>query len=241
MPLPPLSTLCVEIDPATGYAPGAVSFDATALGVRLPGGAKLEAVMQPPREVPRFLMLQLSTALAPLQPLFDLVDALLIAKQAFDAVKTLNPVKIGGVVLKFGTAVDKLRALIPQVSVPILVVDVVGLLDAVAQTLKVEVQGVVEAQLRLDDAEATSTSLGGVPALSGVVACGRAQVDAQLALVQQKTGAFNRLVALLNLLGGAVGLPQIPAIAPGGDAVTMLASLDALAGALARVRAALPV
>ena len=241
MALPDITTLCIEIDPDTGLKVGlGLTFDPFDLGITFPGGGKLEAAMEDAQMVPRRLMAQLNPALMPLTPLFDLVDALLLAKKVFDAVKTLNAAKIAAVLPDFAKAVDKLKALVPQVSIPLMILNIIDALLALIQLLKLDLQAMVDFQLKLDAADLRAAELGSAD-LAFITLCGRNQLEAALSVFGKKAAPLNRLIGMLNLLGGIAGLPEIPGLSLSGSASAQLAALDELAAALGRVRAAIPV
>lgn len=243
MAIPAIDVLCIELDPATGFpASYGVNFDPFDLKITFPGGVKLEAVMEDPRQAAFKLLAQLMAALMPLQPIFDIFDAILIVKKVFDAISS-NPFSIAGVLPEFFKIVDKLLQYIPALSVPKLIGSIIDVLIAVAVSLKTELAALASAQLRIDAAQVKGDALGGdiQVSMNLVIACGQAQLDTQLNIMKNKTAPLNRLMAILNLLGSIVGLPEIPGFDLTGSPAECVEALDVVIELLTTIRAAIPV
>lgn len=243
MPIPPLESLCTEIDIETGFPVSlGVTFDPFELAITFPGGVKLQSVMGDPRQAAFDLMGQVNTALMPLQPFFDIIDALMFAKKIFEAVAS-NPFSIASALPDFLKIIDKLLGYIPAVSVPKLIGSFIDAVIAVAVSLKCELQAIANVQLKIDAAQAQAESLGGSvqASMNVVLACGRAQLGAQLNVLQKKMAPLNRLLGILNMLGSVVGLPELVSFDLTGNPSDCLEALDAVIEALTTVRKAIPV
>src|SRR5678815_2803995 len=124
MPIPDLKSICVEL-----------TVQPHSLSVTFPGGASLDAELPDvgvpdPMELSKQLLAQANAALAPLGPVFNLID---VALALFNAVKTipdaishLDPSKISDALPDLAEKAGKLAPLVPQLSVPLMVV---GLID----------------------------------------------------------------------------------------------------------------
>ena len=67
-------------------------------------------------------------------------------------------------------------------------------------------------------------------------------VEGRLAAVKSQAKPLNRLILLLNLLGGIAGLPALPAFDDTAtDAETMVDVIDPLIAALTEVRSKIPL
>lgn len=210
--------------------------------IRFPGGVGLEVIGESLRAAPKLLLGKLNTALTPLIPLFNIIDALLAVAQVFEAVKSLNPLTIALELVKLVKKLDKLLALIPQVSVPLMIVDTIDALIDFLVVFRGELAALVATKLGIDVSAARGAELGGVGGLDIALGCAQSNLDA--AFLELKTGAapVNRLVGVLNLVGGIVGLPEVPALDDlGPDASAALVPVDALIEALRQVRGAIPV
>lgn len=217
MPLPDPSTLCVHVDADTGFPVDAeLTFDPFALHVQLPGGLRVDAQsVGGSTDVPRQLLAQLNTALAPLQPAFDLIDFALQAKEVFDAVKTLNAIKIGNAVAKLPAKVDKLKAYVPQLSVPLLVKSVLAVVVARLEVVNLDLTALEAAQVRIDAAQAKAVALPSSD-LAAVADCAQERNDAHLRLLVREAEPLNRLLGIINILCAVVGLPELPPLGVDG-------------------------
>src|SRR5215831_8544611 len=168
MPLPSIETLCVHLN-VTGQS----------LTITFPGGAEISpqvpsAGFAAPLEVARQLLAQANAAMAPLIPIFNIVDAILALVEALkavpDAISNLDPGKVAEVIPDVRTKASRLLPLAPQVSVPLLVA---GLLDAVVAYLDgiaEQLRGMMDQQRRTQHAALRAAELGN-DSLAKVAAC----------------------------------------------------------------------
>jgi len=245
MPLAPIDEFCVQLDPTTGFklegGLPSVSFDPASLGITMPGGSFLQAAGALPQNTVEVLLGELSAALMPFQPIFDILDVLLLMAKVMEAVKTLNLVKLGKTIPPLLSKIDKLKALVPQVAAPLMIVNTIDLIIAFLGVLKVQLHALIDAQLRVDTANARAVSLG-APQLTLAAACGQSQIDAQLSAMVTVAAPINRLLDLLNTLAGIAGLPELPALGSMSGGVTPATNaLDSLVAALTTVRSKIPV
>src|SRR5678816_1818139 len=125
MPIPDLKSICVEL-----------TVQPQNLSVTFPGGASLDAELPdvggPDRmERSKQLLAQANAALAPLGPVFNLIDvalALFNAVKAIpDAISHLDPSKITDALPDLANKAARIAAIVPQLSVPLMIL---GLIDA---------------------------------------------------------------------------------------------------------------
>ncbi|RJS14154.1 hypothetical protein DRW03_35520 [Corallococcus sp. H22C18031201] len=204
----------------------------------LPGGATLQHHQ---------LLQAVQPALAPLTPLFDIVGAVLAV---FDVVKAIpdalgpppDPTAIAAALPKLAEKVSKLLRLVPQLSVPY---TVVGVIDIVLGELGRARAQFVHLQLRLSSvaqARQRATQLGDAGLLA-VANCAEANVAQEAANVGKALAALSQLMALLNVLLGLVGGPQVPDFSSleGRALDEAVAPLDTIVRTLRQARAAIPI
>jgi hypothetical protein len=237
MPLPDLSTVCIDLKVASQE-----------LCITFPGGAEM-CVQVPgvpdPTDVSKQLLAQANAALAPLVPIFNIVDAILAL---FNCVKAIpdslgpppDPTKLAECIPDLAKKIDQLLKLIPQLSIPVLIAGLIDVLLFYLQGFRGQLQAVIAHQARLLAAATRAAELGNVQ-LRTVVDCATGQMDAYLQNLNEGMKPLNRLVGLLNLFLQLAGLPPIPDFKNlGDDAEAALAPLDAVIDSLKTVRAGLP-
>ncbi len=202
-----------------------------------PGGATLEA--------PDLLEL-MQPALAPLMPLFDVLEAVVAIKNCIeaipDAITQVSPQPILDCLPTLAQRVAKLLRLLPQVSLPVLIVQIIDciagrLREVRAFLVRLKLQAerlaaVVERAAELDD-----------PNLSGIAACGSERLGVILSNEMKGLVVVGRLLGLLvtlfSLIGVDVDVPDLSALT-GAPLDTAIEPLDAILAQLDTLRAAVP-
>jgi hypothetical protein len=203
----------------------------------LPGGIEIERIN---------LMDIVQPALAPLVPVFEIVDTVVAVFKCIKAIPDAlgpppDPTKLGSAVPELAEKVDKLLRLLPQVSVPIMVV---RLIDLVIETLTTA-RGQL-AQLELQETRiattvdrATHLNDGG---LLAIAECARGNLRQEAANVGKQLASLGRLLGTINLLMGLIGGPSVPSLSGAEDPLHELVPiLDELLGVLRAVRAEVPL
>jgi hypothetical protein len=224
MPLPDLRDFCIDVD----VVPGEVC-------ISFPGGAEIcatlpDIVPPQPDKFMRALFGQVNAALAPLQPIFNIIDAVVAVFECVKAISTLDPVEILNCIPNLADKVAKLLNLIPQLS---LVALIAGLLEVVIYYLrgtKNQILRAIELLTRLLDAETAATRPGNI-ALARVLPCALDDLDKLLQWQNEGNKPINRLIGVINLFLEVIGLERfkIPCIG------SLLADLDALEAALSLI------
>lgn len=173
-------------------------------------------------------MAQMSAALAPLQPFFNILDVVLAIFETIKALATLNPVKIAKALPALFEAIAGILKLIPQVS---LIATVAGLLDMLIlfmQGLKTE----YEFQLRYLEKIVRSETLLGTPGTAGlqsIIDCASANQETLLLTMNEGNKPIASIIGIVNLFLEIIGLGnfKIPDL---GDATveTLQPAIDAL-------------
>lgn len=240
MPLPDLSVACIEIK--VGKQDLCVTF---------PGGAEM-CVQMPsvsvpdPSELSKQLMAQANAALAPLMPVFNIIDTVIAL---FNCVKAIpdalgpppDPSKLAKCLPDVAKKVSKLLKLIPQLSVPLMIVGLIDVLLAFLEGIRGQLKAVIAAQVRIAAAATRAAELGNVQ-LSTIVDCANANIEAQMKNLGESAAPVNRLIGVINLFVELAGLPKLPDLSNlGNDAQAALGVLDPLVDQLKAARSAIPV
>ncbi len=239
MPLPDLQSLCVELTVAPQQ-----------LSVTFPGGATLapelpDLGIPDPLQLAKQLLAQANTALAPLAPVFSVIDvalALFNAVKAIpDAISHLDPSKITDALPDLAHKVGKLAPLVPQLSVPLMIVGLIDTLLAFLGGLAGQLRALVDQQVRIQKAENRAAELGNAQ-LQAVADCSKHHVAAQLQSLSESVAPVNRLIVLVNVFAQLAGLGPLPDLSSlGSDAAAALQPLEDTVKALQQIRAAIPV
>lgn len=212
MPLPDMTQLCVGLSVTPGE-----------MCVTFPVGNDLcvqwpSLIPPDPTELIKQLFAQMNAAMAPLAPIFNIIDAVVAVFDCVKAIATLNPEEILGCIPNLAEKIDKLLKLIPQLSLPLLIV---GFLDALitylegtkAQLLrqKAFIERVIAAQ--------SAAAMPGNVALSKVVLCALDSIDNFFVFMNEQSAPLNRLIGIVNLFLATIGLgkyciPNLGSLAP---------------------------
>lgn len=204
MPITGFTTDCAVISVADGTK--CISF---------PGGA--EICMTVPSAVPvtvseqlSALFGQLNTAMAPLQPVFNIIEAVIAIFKCICAIATLNPFKIARCIPNLAEKVDKLLKLIPQLSIPIMVKEFVDhLITFFDETIK-SLERLNTYNTRLLEA----LQIGQLTDidLEITIECAQGQAEATLKFINEQAKPINQLIGLINAFLQLIGLPCIPTL-----------------------------
>jgi len=215
------------------------------LCVRMPGGvrvcASLPGVDAPPLELAQQLMAQSTAAMAPLSPIFDVIGALTALGDLVTALVS-DPFDIADAASELTDKLSQLAALVPQLSVPAMILDLVDVvltyMDGMASAL--DVLAAQEARIQAAIAVAENENLD---ALRQATECASEQLAAQLANVKASAGPVDGLIGMINTFGSLVpGMPEIPTLGDLGDEVGVAADqLSALVAVLRSVRETIPI
>jgi hypothetical protein len=158
-----------------------------------------------------------------------------------DAITSLDPGKITDALPDLAQKAGKLLPLVPQLSVPLMIVGLIDVLLAFLGGLSGQLRALIDQQVRIQRAENRATELGNAQ-LQTVVDCSRGHVASQLQSLAESAAPVNRLIALINVFTQLVGLDRLPDLSNlGSDAATALQPLEDTVQALQQIRAAIPV
>lgn len=211
MPLPQdLAEFCIDLD--TG--PGEVC-------VTLPGGARvcanLSADITDPSEHVKALFASVNGALAPLKPTFDIIETILALKSCVEAIPKIftstppNPAAVAQCVPNLVEKVEVLLNLLPQISIPLLIKEIIRALILFFQGLRRRIVYLIQKLNNILAAQQRATSIPSVQ-LQSILDCATANLDVELVNLNESLSPVNRLINLINALADLAGLPCIPAV-----------------------------
>lgn len=152
-------------------------------------------------------------AMAPLAPVFTLIDAVLSVKDFAQAVPELltNPGALVEAIAALVQKIGKLASLIPQLSIPRTILDVVDALIALLGGLVVQLQAIAAQEARIASASAAAALLqqparGALETIASSATQAVAVQRADLAMVL--LGAAP-LIGIVNVFMGLIGAPGL--------------------------------
>lgn len=236
MPLPEVQDLCDLLDEIPG--------DLCAV---FPGGAEVCAYYEsfPPSllQLARALLAQASGALAPLQPIFNIIEAINSIVECIEAIPDTigpppNPDALAACIPNLLRKLERLLALLPQLSLPLLLI---GLLDAIIAKLQGvinELRAIVDLLNRIAASKGISNGF-----LQSIIDCAEGTAAVSFSNLERLFSALNSTIELLNKLGEPVGMPEIPSFEGGlgDDPEEAIEKLQELVDTLRALRDTIPV
>lgn len=231
--------------------PPTVSASSQGLQIRMPGGAVL-SVMVPELNpddlsVTKNLLAQANGALAPLQPIFKIIGAILSVMDVINAIPdTLGPPPDPTALLQkipaLAEKVADLAALIPQLSTPIMVLDIIDVLITTLEGIVAQYTAIIAQDVKIAAARATAAEPGNT-ALVAIVDSAQELNDSLKAEAAAGLGGVNALLGVLNLVLALIpGVDPIPPLDDvGDDAEAAIEVLDGFVVLLRGIRDTIPV
>lgn len=194
-----------------------VSVNPRQICVRFPVG-NLQCVSLPQVNIPdtgellQQMFAQINSALSPLNPIFNIIDAVLAVFECIKAIPKaiteLNPVPLIECIPGLAEAINKLIALLPPLSIPVMIVDIIDVVILFLNSLKRQVQ------ILIDRAEAvlfaaTKAARPGNIALATSLSCINANFDADIVNLNEQVAPLNRLMGIIDFLLELTGLKKI--------------------------------
>lgn len=194
--------------------PVPVPVAAPSLGVRFPGGIQMSAQLpttSPSSNLENAAMLlgRVTAGLGPLGAVFSVIEAVLAIKDFADAVPKLltEPTAVVEAIVELGKKVSKLVSLIPQLSFPIMLFDMVEAMVTLLEGLQVELAALVAQQDQIALAEA---ELPNAPGLGPVIDQATADVATQSDNLGSILVDVDAIIGIINIFAQVLGI-QVPA------------------------------
>ena len=223
--------------------------------VALPGGVTIGQVISAVKSAPSAvdmginIMQQVQPALAPLVPIFDIVDAVVAIQKCVQAIPdALGPPPDPTVLTKclpdLAKKVAKLLKLIPQLSVPLMIKNLIDVLISTLVAVRSQLLA-LQAQMKSVTRAVNRAAQLNDKSLSAIASCAKGNVEQQARNIGQSLASLGKLVGLINIFLKMIGVPEIPLSAindlSGKSLDEIIKPLDALVTTLKTVRQAIPV
>lgn len=240
----PPNTLCVEL-------PAIPTVDQ----ICLPGGICLSYVWDAIGKIPSAsdmsmaYFAQIGPAMAPLKPFFDLLDTVLAIFRCVsaipDAITSLDPSELIQCVPDLAKKVDQLLKLIPQLSLPKMVIAIIHNLATLLRAIAADLSYLEAQARRIVDAVQRAADLND-HTLSGLLVCAQHTLDNTALSTSEALRGIGSIILLVNIVMGLFGGPEIPCFGSLiGDNLSqglavVIEILTALAGVLDDIAAMIP-
>ena len=219
-----------------------------------PGGAALSQVLAAGSEIPSGLdaatnlLAQASPAMAPLMPIFNIIDAVLALVECVQAVPDAlgpppDPAKMVEALSGLAEKLPKLLDLLPQVATPRMVIGMLDTLIDFLECVRDQIEAILLQAERTRAARAKAEELGDANLLH-IAGCAEAQGQAQLQAMADALAPMNSLTSALSLFLGLLGLPEVPALdglIDIGNPEVAFQRIDDLSNLLRSIRDAVPL
>lgn len=186
-------------------------------------------------------------AMAPLGPVFSIIDALLAVKAFAEAVPGLitNPGALVDAITDLVAKITRLGSLIPQLSVPLMLIGVIDAAIALLSGLALELGTIAAQEARIAAATAHAATLPAGPgaALLTITAAATAAVAIQKGDVAQSLAGAGPLLGIATTFGGLIGLGgvSVDVDVTAGSTQDAVDALDAAVVVLQTFRGSIPV
>lgn len=236
MPLPTADDACVHL-----------TLQNQNLSVTFPGGAEIAANIPSgsfpgPLDAAKTLLGYVNTALAPLTPVFTLIDIGIALFEFAKKAATLSIPDMVDALVRVAQNADKLLGMVPQLSVPLMILSIVDTVLTMLNGIVTELNVIVNEGAAIVAAKARAVELGNVE-MEAMLNCSEENLALQMQSMNDGLAPLNRLLALLNILIGLVpGLSPIPTLTDmGSDASGALTALQTVISTLQTIRDTIPV
>lgn len=186
------------------------------LCIEMPGGVRMcvtsDIDIGDPAGMVRGLMAQVNAGLAPLAPIFNLIDVLLAIKQCVDAtgdaISELNPAKLFECIPNLVEKINQMLKLLPPVSIPFMVKSLLTALIVFLEGLKQDLRAAILAAARAANTALRAAELNNIR-LQAIADCAEASFEIELVNFNESAKPLSRLILVLNVF---LELAQLPCI-----------------------------
>jgi hypothetical protein len=204
----------------------------------LPGGVTLERIN---------LLEVIQPLLAPLVPLFNVVDTIVAIHNCVRAIPDAlgpppDPTILAACLPDLAEKLAKLLEMLPQLSLPLLLRQVLDLVIDTLRQARSELVHLQEQVGQITRAIDRATELEDA-GLMAIASCAQANLEQEAANVGQMLASLGRLIGLVNLFLGVLGLPEVPDLSSvaGLPLDEVIAPIDALIAVFAAARNGVPL
>ena len=233
-----------------GEACAKITSSGDTLCVTFPGGTEVCIAADPdkldPSDQVKKLFDQVNSALAPLNPIFTVIDAVVSVKDCIEALIDAlgpppSPKPIIDCLKKLLFLVEKLLKMIPQLSIPLLVAQFLDALIIFVKSFKAQIEHIIDKVARQIETGLRAAELGNLT-LQASVDCTLENLGIELQNMAKQAEPINLLIGSINAFLDIIGLPCIPSLEVPTELVKeALAPLDLLVKILEALRDAIPI
>lgn len=156
---------------------------------------------------------QIGPAMAPLKPVFDIVDTVLAifkCVQAIpDAITQLNPGKILECVPELAKMIDQLLKMIPFLSIPKMVIAILRNIAMLVRSIASEFEYIKSQIQRIIQLIDRAADLNDVK-MDGFLVCAQQNLDQTVMSTAEALKGIGRIILLINIFIGIIGGQEIP-------------------------------
>lgn len=216
--------------------------------ISFPGGVEICSDSVPnPLEGMNRLFGKLNTALAPLVPIFLIIEVAISLKNCITAIPDCitsvppSPKPILDCTKQLIKTLEQLLKMIPQLSIPVLIVGIIDAIISFILAYRNSVATLIAKEEAIIEAEATAAKLSNTQ-MAILLKCAHDNLGVEFSNLNASMGPVNHLLAIVNGLLDIVGLPCIPSlIIPNKLTQEALTPLDATIRILQELRALIPL
>src|ERR1700742_140941 len=219
------------------------------LCLTLPGGAEVcPSTGELPPALFTFAKIALgaaNSAMAPLAPIFTIIEVITSIQKCLAAVPGIvgpppDPSKLVQALEDLAEKMSKLLQLIPQLSVPLMVVQLIDIIIATIDGAASEMTSLARFLATIQQAEFLAAQ---APGLNPIALCARSSLEMQMSNIEASFASINPIIDLVNMLGALAGLKPLPSFEGGlpADPTQGAQRLQAVADTLRVFRSAIPV
>ena len=201
--------------------------------ITLPGGISIEHID---------LLQVIQPALTPLVPIFNIVDTVVSLFNCIKAVMTMDVKTIGQCIPDLAENVGKLVKMVPQLSLPLMLIGLIDLVLAALSQARDELVHLQNQMKQISRMVDRAKELNDA-ALYDFYLCASNHINMEARNVGKNLASLGRLFGLINLFMSMIGAPQIPDLSSlaGKPLDEVIDPLDSLVKALKTARKAVPI
>lgn len=191
----------------------------TAQEIILPGGISIASLHAEINRIPTLcsttlnLTSQLQPALAPLKPFFDLLDTVIqifkCVKAVPESILQLNPFPLLQCLPELAQKIDQLLRLIPQLSIPHMIVSILNNLIALLNCIVGVVENLLAQTVAIARRIEQAADIGD-PKLDAILECAQDDVAVLQQNAAEALAGVGTLIGLVNIFLTLIGADEIP-------------------------------
>lgn len=166
-------------------------------------------------DMPMDFFSQIGPAMAPLSPLFNILDTVLAifrcVKAVPDAITSLDPTELLNCLPALAKLVDQLLKLIPQLSVPKMVIATIRAIAALLRGIAADLLYILSQSQRITAMIDRAADLNDVK-MEGFLVCAQNDLNQSVMSTAEALKGIGRFILLVNIFIGLIGGEEIPCL-----------------------------